>query len=233
MHGRSRVVFGWAPLGIENLAWKPWDGSGPPERLTSSALLHAPGSWSSDERTLAFVDEGDSVNTHDIWVLTIDGDKREPRPILRTPASERYPEFSPDGRWLAYVSNESGRDEVYVQPYPGPGGRLPVSTLGGTDVAWARDGRRLYYIESGANLAFKLMEATVTMQPALSIGTPHAILERRDRGGQALIRGYDVTADGQRFLMVKTKERPPIKPTEMVLVQNWLEELKRRVPTHQ
>ena len=146
----KRIVFrSGAAGGEDNLYWKAADGSGAVERLTTSARSQTPASWSPDGTTLAFVEEGDSKGflQFDIWVLSI-GD-RKTRAVIHTAANEMTPEFSPDGRWLAYVSNESGRNEVYVQPYPGPGERHLISTNGGEQPAWSGNGRELFYVQGG------------------------------------------------------------------------------------
>ena len=147
----KRIVFrSGAAGGEDNLYWRAADGSGDVERLTTSARSQTPGSWSPDGTTLAFVEEGDSTGTgffqFDIWALSI-GD-RKTRALIHTAANEMTPEFSPDGRWLAYVSNESGRNEVYVQPYPGPGERHLISTNGGEQPAWSANGRELFYVQA-------------------------------------------------------------------------------------
>ena len=158
---------------------------------------------------------------------------RQPRPVVQTRYSEAYPDFSPDGRWLAYASTESGRSEVYVQAYPGPGPRQPVSTSGGTAPAWSRDGRELFYTitqtTGGQATPTKMMVVPVTLRPTFSAGTPRLLFEGR-YGATSAIRPYDVTADGRRFLMVQQKERTPVTVSSMVLVQNWFEELNARVP---
>jgi eukaryotic-like serine/threonine-protein kinase len=157
---------------------------------------------------------------------------RTPRPILETRYAEAYPDFSPDGRWLAYASDETGRTEVYVQAYPGPGPRQQVSTNGGTGPAWSRDGRELFYTTTqtvgGQPTLTKMMAVTVTHQPTLTTGAPRQLFEGR-YGATGGIRSYDVTSDGRRFLMVQQKERTALSAAEMVFVQNWLEELKARV----
>ncbi len=150
----KRIVFrSGAAGGEDNLYWKAADGSGAAERLTTSARSQTPASWSPDGTTLAFVEEGDTLAQQffqfDIWVLSI-GD-RKTRAVIQTAANEMTPEFSPDGRWLAYVSNQSGRSEVYVQPYPGPGERHLISTNGGVQPAWSGNGRELFYVQGGAS----------------------------------------------------------------------------------
>jgi serine/threonine-protein kinase len=160
---------------------------------------------------------------------------RTTRPLVRTTANEVTPEFSPDGRWLAYVSSESGRHEVYVQPYPGPGERHLISTNGGEQPAWSGNGRELFYVQGGgmnppAGMP-TLMSVKVTTAPVFRAGTPEALFESPDlRTGWG--RSYDVAPDGQRFLLTLNKEAPAKPtPTQMILVQHWFEELRRLVPS--
>jgi Tol biopolymer transport system component len=226
----TRVTYGSSTAGNENIFWKPADGSGPGERLTTSNHLQFAASWSPDGQTLAFVEQAESS---DIWALPVGGD-RKPRLLIQTRFNEAYPEFSPDGRWLAYTSNESGRIEVYVQPYPGPGPRQQVSTDGGAGPAWSRDGRELFFMTTqttgGQATHTKMMSVAVELRPTFTAGVPRLIFEGK-YGASAGIRSYDVTADGRRFLMVQQKERPAVSAAEMILVLNWAEELKARVPT--
>ena len=119
--------------GPQNLFWQLADGSGGLERLTTSEYTQIPMSWSPDGQLLAFV-EINPTTGYDIWVLRLSD--RKAQPFLRTPFNEAAPRFSPDGRWLAYISDESGRFEIYVQPYPGPGGKWQISTEGGTEPVW-------------------------------------------------------------------------------------------------
>ena len=205
--------------------WKSADGTGPAERLTMSGT---PGSWSPDGQTLAFAEDDG------IWTITLSGDRR-PHPFVIVPTrfDAGRPDFSPDGHWLAYQSDESGRREVYVQPYPGPGLRQQVSIDGGEAPAWSRDGRELFYQLRGTGAAANLLQyvaTPVTLRPTFTAGTPKVLFERPTPRTNLDVRYYDVSPDG-RFLLVQDKERPPIKVTQMILVQNWLEELKRLVPT--
>ncbi|MCX6545425.1 MAG: protein kinase [Acidobacteria bacterium] len=227
----KRITFAGASAGADNLFWIPSDRSGPVERLTMSTNVQLPSSWSPDGRTLAFVELGGPTPSFDVMALSLDGDRR-PTPILQTRASERYPEFSPDSRYLAYTSDESGRDEVYVQPYPGPGFRKQISTEGGYAPAWSRDARELFYaMSTGSNVRMttRMMAVSITLTPSFEAGTPHKLFEGR-YWMQVATRGYDVTADGRRFFLTQTKERPPLHVTQMILVQNWFEELKAKVP---
>jgi Tol biopolymer transport system component len=225
----QRLAFA---MGGTDIGLRSADGTGEVERLHSSATYASPSSWSGDGRLLVFV-EGHPVTADDIWVRDLSNAKQPPRPFLQTPASETYPTFSPDGKWIAYVSNQSGMLEVYVQPYPGPGPRLQVSTAGGTSPAWGPNGAELYYVASAGPQKpgiINMMAVTVrTTASGISADAPRKLFE----GRFALtgpVRGYDVTPDGKRFLMVLPKDLPAEPPIELVLVQNWFEELKQRVP---
>ncbi len=135
----KRLTFGSTRAGGSvNLYWKPADGSGTAERLTTSENVQVLNSWSPDGQMLAFQASGG------IWVFPLEGE-RKPRPFLQTPFYDGGARFSPDGRWLAYVSDESGRFEIYVQPFPGPGGKWQISNGGGIEPVWAKNGRELFY----------------------------------------------------------------------------------------
>ncbi len=155
--------------------------------------------------------------------------ERKPWAFLDTEFDETGAVFSPDGRWLAYESNETGRDEVYIQPFSvtGPGGKLPVSIGGGAEPVWPRDSRDLFYRNGD-----RMMAVAIETSPELSVGTPRLLFEGRflEKGPVPLRRNYDVSADGQRFLMIQREH--DLVPTEIIVVLNWFEELKRRVPTN-
>ena len=124
------------------------------------------------------------------------------------------------------TSNESGRFEIYVQPYPGPGGKWQVSTEGGTEPVWNPNGRELFY-RSGD----KMMAVDVTTQPSFSVGKPRMLFEGQFEPAPATFPNYDVSSDGQRFLMLKPSEQAASAPTQINVVLNWFEELKQKVPT--
>jgi len=132
--------------------------------------------------------------------------------------------FSPDGRWLTYVSNESGRDEICVKPYPGPGGKWPISTEGGTEPRWSADGRELFY-----RLGNKMMVVEVRSEPAFTSGRPQLVFEVPYLTDQFGTSNYDISPDGQRFLMIKQEQTAE---AQIHVVLNWFEELKRLVPTN-
>jgi hypothetical protein len=147
------------------------------------------------------------------------------RPFLNSQFNEAYPEFSPDGRWIAYSSDESKRNEVYVRPFPVPGMKLQVSSQGGREPRWARNGKQLFY-----RWGDQVWVVDVRTDGGFSTGKPRLLFERPGYSPATAIRGYDLSQDGQRFLMVKREQRKPTPVTEMILVQNWFEELKRLAP---
>lgn len=192
------------------------------ERLTSGDGIQTPGSWSADGTWLVYSDNDPATST-DVWALPAGGD-RKPRVIVRTPFTEDHPRLSHDGRWLAYASNESGRVEVFVQPFPGPGGRSQISTDGGTEPVWSHDGRELFYLNGD-----KMMAVEITTTPAFRAGTPRLLFEGRYLFSPNRVAAYDVTSDGQRFLRVQPMHPDP--PSNQIhVVLNWFEELRRRVP---
>jgi dipeptidyl aminopeptidase/acylaminoacyl peptidase len=188
-----------------------------------------PTSWSPDGQTLAFTDRITSVAGHDIWMLPLEGEQ-EPWAFLDTEFEETGAMFSPNGRWLAYMSNETGRDEVYVQPFSvsGPRGTKQISVGGGTEPLWGPDGRELFY-RNGDKMMAVAIEAE--SEPELSVGTPRLLFEGRFLPGPNWARrNYDISPDGQRFLMIQREQ--DLVPTEIIVVLNWFEELKRLVPTN-
>jgi eukaryotic-like serine/threonine-protein kinase len=219
----KRIAFESNKEGPPNLFWQLADGSGGLERLATSEYINAPTSWSPDGQLLAFI-EINPTTGFDIWVLRLSD--RKAQPFLRTRFNETAPRFSPDGRWLAYISDESGRYEIYVQPYPGPGGKWQISTEGGTEPVWNPNGRELFY-RSGD----KMMAVDIAAQPGFTAGTPRMLFEGGYQLAPVPVANYDVSPDGQRFLMLKPSEQAESAPTQINVVLNWFEELKQKVPT--
>ncbi len=213
----KRIAFGSDRAGQRNLFWQLADGSGGTERLATSDRSQVASSWSPDGQTLAF-EQINPGTGYDLLVYRL-GD-RKVETFLQTRFNEIAPRFSPDGRWLAYVSDESGRNEVYVQPYPGPGGKWQISTEGGTEPVWARNGELFY--RSGD----KMMAVETNTKANFSADTPKVLFEGRYATYNTM-PAYDVTPDGQRFLLAKTAEQGP---QEISVVLNWIEELKQKVP---
>jgi serine/threonine-protein kinase len=199
--------------------WKPADGSGTEEMLTAerlSLVAISPIAWAPIGQVLAFTHRGD------ILLLPLDGD-RKPRAFLQSRFNESMPAFSPDGRWLAYVSDESGRAEVYVQPFPGPGGKYPISTAGGTEPVWARSGGELFFRNGDQMLA-----VTINAQPGFSASPPKILFAGPFSRTTGRVT-YDVSPDGQRFVMFQSGDEEQTS-SQINVVMNWFEELKRRVP---
>jgi eukaryotic-like serine/threonine-protein kinase len=221
----KRIAFSSNKEGSRNLFWQLADGSGGLERLTTSDNVQLPGNWSPDGKMLAFTEINSTTNAtgYDIWVLRLSD--RKAQPFLQTKFNEGAPRFSPDGRWLAYFSDESGRREIYVQPYPGPGGKWQISTEGGTEPVWNPNGRELFYRNGG-----KMMAVDIVTQPSFAAGKPHMLFEGPYVPAAGSVPYYDVSPDGQRFLMLKPDEQWA-GATQINLVLNWFEELKQKVPT--
>jgi Protein kinase domain/WD40-like Beta Propeller Repeat len=216
----KRLVFSCTTdfkSGYPNLYWQPADGTSPMERLTTSKDWQDPESFSPDGSTLAFMD---FTLESGFKIFLLDMKSHQVSPFLNSKANELGPEFSPDGRWLAYYSNESGQEEVWVRPYPGPGGRWQISKDGGRAPLWSKDGKQLFYRK-----ADQVWVADVRTEGGFLPGKPRLLFE------QAGLEGWDLWPDGQGFLMVKTEEAEPLPVTEMILVQNWFEEVKRLVST--
>jgi serine/threonine-protein kinase len=219
----KRVVFSWSKTGPSEIWWAAGDGSGKMEQLTKTEFEQRASSWTQDGKYLAFVDSGRGTSL-DIQVLRMAD--RQVIPFAATKSGEVFPEFSPDGRWLAYASNESGRNEVYVRSFPDGKRTLPVSSEGGMSPMWAPNGWELFYW----NIDFtKLMKVDISPGQNLSAGTPKLLFEFA-ANGSTMIRIYDITPDGRRFLIREKKDYnlPPV--TELSLVRNWFEELKRLSP---
>ena len=214
---------------VPTLWWRTADGSGPQELLLErEEVARLPTSWSPDGQTLAFTNLLKIGTGSDIWMLPREGEQ-EKWVFLDTEFDESGAMFSPDGRLLAYESNETGRDEVYVVPFSvsGPRGKKQVSIGGGTEPVWAPDSRELLYRNGD-----KMIAVAIETEPELSVGTPRLLFEGRflGTGPVHLRRNYDVSPDGQRFLMIKREQ--DLVPTEIIVVLNWFEELKRLVPTN-
>jgi Tol biopolymer transport system component/tRNA A-37 threonylcarbamoyl transferase component Bud32 len=217
----KRFAFQSNREGTSSLFWQPADGSGAAERLTKSQGIGVPTSFSPDGQTIAFAQFHPGTTGFDIWTVGL-GDRKE-RPFLETQYNETSPRFSPDGHWLAYASDESGRWEVYVQPFPGPGGKWQVSTDGGTEPGWNPAGSELFY-RAGA----RMMAVPVHFQPSFSAAKPVVLFEGPWLPTPRTSPNYDVSRDGQRFLMLKSADEDQ-GAQQIVVVQNWLEELKQRM----
>jgi Tol biopolymer transport system component len=210
----QRAAFSSNRVGAFNLFLIDISRPGTGERLTSSEKLQVAGSWSSDGQALAFVEQ-DPSKGRDIRLIA--PNDRSTRPWLESMSEEGAPRFSPDGRWLAYVSNQSGRHEVYVRALIGSTGTQQVSSNGGTEPVWARDGRALFYRQGD-----KMMEVRVAGLGAnVQAGRPQTLFESPFAKGSIDAANYDVTQDGQRFLMIQNDEQSSTSTMFHVLI-NWV-----------
>ena len=211
--------------GSENLYWMRADGAGEAVRLMENKNIQAPYSFSPDGKRLAF-NELNPKTGYDLWMLPVgepDGDHPKPgkpEPILATPFNERWPIFSPDGRWLAYRSDESGRYEVYVRSFPGPGGKWQVSTGGGDWPVWSKKGQELFYRSSEG----MMVASYTTNGEAFVASKPRLWAAKRDLGAY-----FDVAPDGKRFAVVQA-ERSEQSTQHVMLLLNFFDELRRRAP---
>jgi serine/threonine-protein kinase len=209
-----------------DIYWRAADGSTPAQPLLESpgsvpGTPWSPSVWSSDGRWFLFMSE-DPQTGWDVWARDADG---ELAPVIKSLANEMHPRLSPNGRWVAYSSDESGRDEVYVQPFPDVAeGRWTISTDGGHTPIWSPDGNRLFYVRGA-----ELMDVLVRYQPdRFAAGAPEVLFD--GPFDQTQDGNYDVFPDGEHFLMIETD--PNARPNRLHVVQNWFEELKARVPTN-
>jgi len=186
------------------------------------------GDWSSDGKYLLF-DHRDNVTVWDLWYLEragAGGSWSEPRALLKEPGAQFVPKLSPDGRYIAFVAPQSGRNEVYVRPFPGGSRQWTVSTNGGTRHRWSPKGDELFYLERDT-----LMRVAVSTDGEFSHGVPQPLFQHPGLAvGLTDVATYDVSRDGQRFLVVD--EGGEAQASRIVVVENWLEELKRLVPTN-
>lgn len=217
----ARLAFASNRTGPLNLFWRRTDEGGSDERLTTSELLQVPCSWLPGGRGLVFV-ENSPTTGRDIRMLSMDGDLSI-RPVLQSPSNETGPALSPDGRWLAYVSDESGRNEVYVSSFPGAQGKWQVSVDGGTEPLWSHDGSEIFY-----RIGNHLMAARITTTPSFKRNTPQSLFEGAYDRGKASRPAYDVSADGARFLFVRSGDKESA-PIELEVILEWFQELKHRV----
>lgn len=212
--------------------WKNADGTGEPERLTESLHPQLPSSWHPSGRYLAFM-EGGRETGWDIYILPLEGDEEsgwrpgQPTAFLATPFSEVEPVFSPDGRWIAYMSSETGQFEIYVRPFPGPGGKWQVSTGGGTFPTWSPGGRELYYRISGD----QVMAVPYTAEGgSFRAGTPR-LWSNAQFASTGPTRNFTPQPDGRRMAVLRsTQVESEQQPDTLVLVLNFFDELRRVVP---
>lgn len=216
----SRIVFASDRQGPRNLYQRSATGAGKEELLLKTDLNAYASDWSDDGRFIVYGVTDPKTNV-DVWVLPLIGDQK-PFPFLQTEANERGARFSQDVRWIAYISDESGISQVYVQSFPASGGKWQVSTNGGYYVHWRRDGKELFYVSTDN----KMMAVDVKGEgPTFEVGAPKALFDLRVPSFNNPQAQFEVTADGQKFLIPNTFGENTSVPITVVL--NWPTDLKR------
>ena len=233
--GRRIVYQSREKGGAAGLFWIRADGSGAPQRLTESQHNQIPNSWSPDGKLLSFQQDNPET-AGDVMILPVEGSEEsgwkpgKPQPFLNSSAGEWRGAFSPDGRWFAYTSYESGNHEVYVRPYPGPGGKWQISSGGGRIPKWSRNSKELFYRTEDN----RIMMATYTFagdsfhadKPRLWSPGQFANAAWGDQGN------FDLHPDGKRFaVLMPAHGEEAAKADKVVIIFNFFEELRRKVPT--
>ncbi len=214
----NRLVFQSRRKSVFDIYQKAASGAGSEEILFESKENKQPNDWSGDGRFIAYITYDDPKTRGDIWVLPLFGN-RKPIPFLQTEFDELYPCFSADGRWIAYVSDETRQNEVYVRPFPGPGGKWQISTAGGTRPHWRRDGKELFYLGNDN----KIMAAEITATGStIAVGAVRPLFQAYPA---TVAMNYDVSGDGQHFIINSLVEGQAA--SSITLIINWMAELKK------
>jgi Tol biopolymer transport system component len=228
----NRIAFSSSRDQYYNLYLKAASGAGNESELLKSSEHKYAYDWSSDGRFLLYgVTDPKSLKLT-LWTVPLSGDPK-PASYLNTQFNQHQAQFSPDGRWIAYSSDETGRNEIYVQPFPtASGGKWPVSTEGGTQPRWRRDnGKELFYVSADSRLmAVDVSTTTVSGSPVFHAGVPKALFPAPIFGGGAVTvqYRYDVTSDGKRFLInTVAGAATPASASPITVVLNWTAGLKK------
>ena len=224
----NTIVFASSRPGAPNLYAKPASGSSNEELLLQNNQVKIPTDWSADGKFILYR-EINAKGKFDLWVLPLEGDKT-PKPFLQDDFDKGGGKFSPDGKWIAYSSDEAGPYQVYVRPFPGPGGQYQVSASGGSNPRWRRDGKELFYLGPDG----KLMAVEVKAGATFETGAAKPLFDAHVRGwlgtggggpGLSARDNYAVSRDGQRFLINSLTDVSAPSPITVVL--NWTAELKK------
>lgn len=215
------IVFSSSRKKQFDLFLRASSGAESEELLLGSNFFKLASDWSRDGRFIAYT-VTDLKAIEDIWILPMD-DKRIPFVFLQTEFNELRAAFSPDGRWIAYQSDESGRFEVYIRPFPGPGGKWQVSTGGGTRPRWRSDGKELFFYRGDGTI----LAAQIKLGPAsIDADSERTLFKIVAHGGGVVRDIYDVTGDGQRFLVAGPEDANSSSPFSLVV--NWQAEVKKK-----
>ena len=224
----KNIGYRSGPMGRFRLWEVPADRSRPPEQVAATGASQSAESYSPDGRAMAYTTAGLGAPPK-VTVVSLQGDGT-PRPLDDSKYAQGSPKFSPDGRWLGYCSNESGKAQVYVQAFPGPGPKIQVSNDGGTDPVWKRSGGELFYRNGDSMLAVAVSTAST-----FSAGRPQELWKGHYSHGMSSSCGapgltssnYDVTAEGKRFLMIKDEDQDLATSKQIIVALGWAEELNR------
>jgi Tol biopolymer transport system component len=211
--------------GVFNIYRMLADGSGTPEPVAPSGREQSMASWSRDG-VIAYLQDDD------IWVLPPGG---EPARFFTSPATERYATFSPDGRWLAYASEDGGRQDVYIRPYPGPDPPTQVSNAGGRAPIWSRDGRRLFYLEQaeGPPQRWRMMRVGIAWEPELQVSRPVPFIDPWPYTRTIPVRTTDILPGDTFLVSLPSRESPSRvqnRVAELHVILNWAADLMQRLP---
>ncbi len=218
--------------GSFGLFWIRADGGGDPQRLTNNKNLQVPTSWSPEGKVLAFHQYNPETYT-DIMILSVEGNEisgwkpGEPKPFHNSTSNDWRAAFSPDGRWLAYTSGEAGNNEVYVRPFPGPGAKWLISSGGGEVPTWSQNGRELFYRNQKTIMVVGYTASGDTFRPAKpQPWSPGQVV------GPMGARNFNLHPDGKRFaVLMPAHGKEAAKADKVVIIFNFFEELRRKVPT--
>jgi len=227
----SQVAYSSARKGNFEAWAEPSDGSGPPRQLTNLGGQVHVDSWSPDGRTLT-LHHHPAEGPVSILMLPMDRAESKPQVFFKGDFNAESAAFSRDGRYVAFLAQETGQREIYIRPYPGPGGQLTVSVGGGRESVWANNGDLFYRSLTGE----RMFAVSVPTEPALKVERPVELFQGPyyiSPGGSPRPQ-YDVTPDGQRFLLLSSAPgaNASVARPRIVVVQNWFDELKRLVPIH-
>ncbi len=229
----QRIVYASGEKGgVPNLWWIRADGGGDAQRLSESKSTQIPVSWSPDGKTLAFFQNNPGTG-FDVMTLPIDGNEKsgwkpgEPKPFVNTPFTEVLPAFSPDGRWIAYSSSESGAFEVYVRPFPGPGGRWQISTGTGAYPIWSKNGKELFYRAVDG----KIMVLNYTTSGDTFRADKPSVWSSSAFANRSNVWNFSLSPDGKRFAVLKAggAETVPAPINKVSFIFNFSDELRRKL----
>ena len=224
----TRIAFGSLRKGKWGIYQKSANGTGSEELLVESNFPEVPSSWSPDGKFIVYTIR-DPKTQFDVWILPL-GDKK-PVPFLQSPFNERDPQISPNGKWIVYASDETGRSEIYVRPFPTGEGKWQISSKGGYYPRWRRDGKELFYLETIASPRNLISVKVNPTGPTFEYGDPTALFDSlfANAGHGTPYQPFAVSPDGQRFLIPRPEgvDEQGTAPTPITVVLNWAAELKK------